>query len=128
MNYLLDTHSFLWFITDDNALSLRAKTLIENPDNSIFLSIASIWEMAIKTSLGKLSIPSPFTEFIDSQMSENNFRLLEIKTDHVGIVSSLTFHHRDPFDRLLITQALHEKMPLISNEKLFDSYGVKREW
>jgi PIN domain nuclease of toxin-antitoxin system len=128
MNYLLDTHSFLWFITDDNSLSPRAKTLIEDPDNLIFLSIASVWEMAIKTSLGKLSIPSPFVDFINSQMSENNFTLLEIKTNHAGIVSSLTFHHRDPFDRLLIAQALHEKIPLISNEKLFDLYNVKREW
>jgi PIN domain nuclease of toxin-antitoxin system len=128
MNYLLDTHSFLWFIIDDKALTTKAKTLIEDPNNVIFLSIASIWEMAIKTSLGKLSIPQPFTVFIDSQMNTNNFSLLSIKPDHTGIIATLPFHHRDPFDRLLIAQALDEKMPLVSNERLFDLYGIQREW
>lgn len=102
MSYLLDTHTFLWFINDDASLSETAKELIEDPDNGIYLSIASVWEMGIKFSLGKLEIPSPFESFIDEQLRLNNIILLDIKTVHIGIVSTLTFHHRDPFDRLII--------------------------
>lgn len=128
MNYLLDTHSFLWFITADKALSTNAKTLIEDPNNTIFLSLASVWEMAIKSSLGKLTIPQPFAAFIIKQLNDNSFSLLPITLAHASIVSTSPFHHRDPFDRLLIAQALHEKMPIIGNENIFDLYGITRKW
>lgn len=128
MNYLLDTHTFLWFINDDVSLNSTAKTLVENPENTIYLSVASIWEMAIKISLGKLEILKPFTEFIDEQLRENTIVLLDIKTAHAGIIADLPFHHRDPFDRLIIAQAKGENFPIISRDARFDDYGIKRHW
>jgi PIN domain nuclease of toxin-antitoxin system len=128
MNYLLDTHTFLWFINDDPALSATAKALIENPDNAIHLSVASVWEMAIKTSLGKLEMPSPFADFIDEQLRENSITLLDIRTTHAGGVVRLPFHHRDPFDRLIIAQSKSEDMPIIGKDVIFDDYGIDRLW
>lgn len=128
MKYLLDTHTFLWFINDDEALSTTAKALIEDPENSVYLSIASVWEMAIKVSLGKLVVPTPFSEFVMKQLEENGITLLEIKTEHAGLVSTLPFHHRDPFDRMIIVQSLNEKMPVIGKDEAFDLYKVQRHW
>lgn len=128
MTFLLDTHAFLWFVNDDSMLSVMAKKLIEDPENVIYLSIASIWEIAIKISLGKLEMPSPFTDFIYEQLNENNFTLLEIKIEHTEIVATLPFHHRDPFDRLIIAQSLGENLPIIGRDTTFDAYGVKRYW
>ncbi len=128
MMYLLDTHTFLWFINDDDALSVPAKTLIEDPENIIYLSAASLWEIAIKVSLGKLEVPSPFTEFITEQLRENYIAFLAIEIEHIGRVVTLPFHHRDPFDRLLIAQALREDLPIISRDEIFDAYTVKRHW
>lgn len=104
MRYLLDTHTFLWFINDAPELSIPAKTLIEDPENVIYLSIASLWEIAIKFSLSKLFIPSPFLEFISGQIDENNILLLEITPQHVGVVAMLPFHHRDPFVTALLSR------------------------
>lgn len=128
MTYLLDTHTFLWFINDDPALNATAKVLIEDPENVIYLSIASIWEIAIKVSLDKLEVPSPFTVFIDEQLHENSIVLLEIKTQHTGLVATLPFYHRDPFDRLIIAQSLYEKLPIIGKDAIFDTYGITRHW
>jgi len=128
MNYLLDTHTFLWFINDDTSLSSTAKALIEDPENTIYLSVASIWEMAIKVSLDKLEMPSPFTDFIDEQLNENTIILLNIKTAHTGVVATLPFHHRDPFDRLIIAQSKVEDIPVIGKDAIFDDYGIKRLW
>ncbi len=128
MNYLLDTHTFLWFINDDASLSSTAKALIEDPENTIYLSVASIWEMAIKVSLDKLEMPSPFTDFIDEQLDKNTIILLNIKTAHTGIVATLPFHHRDPFDRLIIAQSKVEDIPIIGKDAIFDDYGIKRLW
>lgn len=128
MNYLLDTHTFLWFINDDAALSATGKTIIEDDDNTIFLSVASLWEMAIKISLGKLTMPSPFTDFMFEQLIENNITLYGIKVVHTGAVATLPFHHRDPFDRLIIAQALTDKLPIIGRDHNFDAYGVRRLW
>lgn len=126
--YLLDTHTFLWFINDDNALSATAKALIKDPTNSIHLSIASVWEMAIKVSLGKLAVPSPFAVFVEEQLRENSILLLGITTAHTGVVATLPFHHRDPFDRLIIVQSLTEEFPVIGSDDVFDQYGVQRSW
>jgi len=128
MSCLLDTHTFLWFINDDPTLSNPAKTLIEASEQGIYLSIASLWEMAIKVSLDKLEVPAPFAEFMLEQLRQNNIALLEIKADHVGQVATLPFHHRDPFDRLIIAQSLIEKLPIIGRDAVFDAYGVQRHW
>ena len=124
MNYLLDTHVFLWFIKDDPALNSKAKTLIEEPENSIYFSIASMWEMAIKVSLGKLQMPSPFNEFVQSQLIENKVTLLDIKTRHTEIVATMPFHHRDPFDRMLICQAMEHGLMIATVDDIFQSYAI----
>jgi PIN domain nuclease of toxin-antitoxin system len=127
VNYLLDTHTFLWFINDDAALSTGARRLIEAPENTVFLSIASIWEIAIKVSLGKLILPTPFVDFINQQMALNRILPLAIETKHIQVIVTLPFHHRDPFDRLLIAQALVEKMVIIGQAAAFDAYLLQRE-
>lgn len=128
MRYLIDTHTFLWFVTNDSKLSHDALDLIENDANAIFLSIASLWEMGIKFSIGKLKIHKPFQEFVDEQIHVNQLQLLNIEPSHITMVSILPFHHRDPFDRMLIAQAITEKMSIISADTAFDSYGITRLW
>lgn len=128
MSYIIDTHTFLWFINDHVSLSSTAREIIQHPDNPIYLSIASVWEMAIKVSLNKLEMPSPFNDFIEQQLVENSIALLHIKTDHIGIVAAMPFHHRDPFDRLIIAQALHESYAIIGKDDIFDQYDITRYW
>ncbi len=128
MNFLLDTHSFIWFIEDNPSLSAQARIIIEEPSNDLLLSIASVWEMAIKVSLGKLQIRQSFDRFIPDQLMLNNINLLDITISHTLHIATLPFHHRDPFDRLLIAQSLIEGIPLISIDTLFDTYGVSRLW
>ena len=128
MNYLLDTQAFLWIVTADERLSKRAKNIFLSIRNDFFLSIASIWEIAIKFSIGKLYISIPIQEFIHRGIENNDIKLLDIKFEHVLSVSSLPFHHRDSFDRLLITQAMSENFIILSNDKTFDKYSIKRVW
>ena len=128
MNFLLDTHIFLWFVAGDPKLSQVARELVDDPDNQPFLSIASLWETAIKISLGKLNLGQPFETFIPQQMALNGIDLLAIELDHTTIVSKLPFHHRDPFDRLLVAQAMTAGIPLVSVDEAFDAYPIKRLW
>lgn len=128
MRFLMDTHTFLWFLTDDSKLSHHALNLIEDETNEAILSLASMWEIAIKYSIGKLTLQKSFPDFVDEQIQINDFQLLPIETSHIKIVSSLPLHHRDPFDRMLIAQAITENMPIISADSAFDSYGVTRLW
>ena len=102
MKLLLDTHSFIWFIEDNLSLSLRVRTLIEEPTSEVLLSVASVWEMAIKVSLGRLQLSQPFELFIPHQLLLNDITLLDITLNHTLKIATLPFHHRDPFDRLLI--------------------------
>jgi PIN domain nuclease of toxin-antitoxin system len=113
MRVLLDTHTFLWFVMGSAKLSDNARTLIEDPANDKVLSVASLWEMAIKVSLGKLTLSPSFDDLIPSQLSQNGIGLLNIKVDHLSLLATLLFHHRDPFDRLLIAQAVIEKIPVV---------------
>lgn len=128
MKYLLDTHAFLWIIEDNSILTKKVKQIYLDNTNEIYLSVASIWEMAIKISLNKLSIQGKLAKFIDKHAIENNIRLLSIQPHHVFPIENLPFHHRDPFDRLLLSQCLQEKMYLLSKDTEFDQYGVKRIW
>ncbi len=128
MRLLLDTHTFIWFFTGNPKISNQVRVLIENEDNEKLLSTASIWEIAIKQSTGKLSFYLPFEVFITQQLSLNDFTLLEIKIDHLAVVATLPFHHRDPFDRLLIAQAMVEQIPILSTDSAFDSYLIQRLW
>ena len=128
MKYLLDTHSLIWFIGGDAQLSSRARQLMEDKENELLVSIASLWEMAIKVSLGKLTLQRPFEELFPSQLNRNSIEILGVAIKHLQTVCTLPFHHRDPFDRLIIAQAQVENMPIISVDILFDNYAVKREW
>lgn len=128
MNILLDTHAFLWFIAGSNELSEKARELIEDENNRVFLSAASLWEMAIKVSLEKLTLSEPFETLIPEQLALNGVEILGITVAHTTQVAILPFHHRDPFDRLIIAQALEEQIPVISADDTFDKYGVTRIW
>jgi len=128
MNLLLDTHTVLWFWWNDPKLSDVAKDTITNPDNRKLVSTASCWEIAIKVSLKKLDLGSSYGEFIPRQIARNNFEMLTISHDHLAMTASLPFHHRDPFDRLLIAQAMCEDIPLISTDQRLDAYPVERIW
>ena len=129
MNYLLDTHAFLWFLNEDSALSASATTAIEDPSNVIHLSIASLWEIAIKVRIGKLELPESFAAFIRKQLEINSrIRLLAISLDHLEVTTSTPLLHRDPFDRLLIAQAIHENLTVITNDATFAIYPVERFW
>lgn len=128
MRFLLDTHSFLWFIDGSASLSLTARSLIVDADNQPLLSMTSVWEMAIKLSIGKLSLGQPFETLIPEQMRLNGIELLPIEMFHVVAVAKLSFHHRDPFDRLLIAQAMAERIPIVSGESAFDPYDIKLLW
>lgn len=132
MRLLLDTHAFLWFIIrdaiGDARFSTTARALVEDSANTSSISVASIWEMAIKVSIGKLTFRQPFTTLLPQQLERNGIVLLGITIDHALAVTALPFHHRDPFDRLLIAQAMTEQLPLVSADVVFDSYAVTRLW
>jgi PIN domain nuclease of toxin-antitoxin system len=125
---LLDTHAFLWWVSDDAALSRRARSAIADRGNACLVSAASAWEIAIKASLGKLEIGSDVARFIPEQMAENGFEVLPIELSHAARVAKLPFHHRDPFDRLLAAQALEEGLAMVSADVVFRRYGVTRVW
>lgn len=127
MNYLLDTHTLIWFLNGDRNLSAKAREAIESTDTVNFVSIVSLWEIAIKISLGRLSLKTSF-EKIEEEISNNNFEMLPIAFQDTLILSSLPFYHRDPFDRLLISQAIKNKLTIISKDQYFDNYQIKVLW
>ena len=128
MRLLLDTHTFLWFLLDDPQLSTTARDLIIEPTNDIEVSPATYWEIAIKISLGKYALPEPYDIFIEREITTNDFRILPIEPKHTAVLTTLPFHHRDPFDRLLIAQAMVEAIPILSIDPAFDAYPVTRLW
>ncbi|MBD2307999.1 type II toxin-antitoxin system VapC family toxin [Chroococcidiopsis sp. FACHB-1243] len=128
MRLLLDTHTFIWFVTNSSQLSIAVKELIEDENNEKLLSIASIWEMAIKQSIGKLRFSQPFQVFVQQQLSINSIDVLNININHLTVVSSLPLHHRDPFDRLFISQAMVAQLSILSIDSAFDSYPIQRLW
>jgi PIN domain nuclease of toxin-antitoxin system len=125
---LLDTHTLIWIAIDPEKLSRRVTNLLFDRSNEILLSIVSIWEMQIKLQLGKLTFDLPLFELIESQQRANDLQLLPITTVHIYALENLPNYHRDPFDRLLVAQAMTEKMPLLSVDAVFDQYPVKRWW
>ena len=128
MQFLLDTHTFLWFILDSPNLSTSAKTIIETASNNRLLSVASIWEMAIKSSIGKLTFNQPFERFIPYQLRINDIKLLEIQLAHTVAIVNLPFYHRDPFDRLIIGQSIVENIPVITADSAFEEYPIQILW
>jgi len=126
MTLLLDTQAFLWWVTDDRRLSKRARTAIAA--TPCVVSIASCWEMAIKASIGKLTVPLPLSRFIQQQLEINGFSLLPIALEAAAAVADLPFHHRDPFDRLLVAQAQQHGVAIVSADPVFTKYRVRRIW
>jgi PIN domain nuclease of toxin-antitoxin system len=127
---LLDTHSFLWFITSDPKLSANAHGLIADPQNDVLISPASYWEVAIKVSLNKYPLTVPFEKFIDEGIIKNDFEILSLEVRHAAVLASLPFppNHKDPFDRLIVAQAMAEGIPLVSVDPKLDAYSIKRLW
>jgi PIN domain nuclease of toxin-antitoxin system len=125
---LLDTHAFLWWLAGDSALSGPARGAIANEENEVFISAASIWEMTTKHRIGKLPSLDPIAANIEAAISGQDFLPLPISLRHAQTAGSLPGPHRDPFDRMLIAQAMLDELVLVSNEIPFDVYGVKRLW
>ena len=124
MKLLLDTHTFLWFVNDNPKLSDRLKDLIEDTNNVNYLSMASLWEMSIKFNLGKLTLHPNYEEFVEKEVTTTSIQLLNIELSHLRINATLPFHHRDPFDRLIIAQSMAEDIPIVSVDSAFDKYAV----
>ncbi len=130
MRLLLDTHTMYWYIEGDPQLSGTARTLIQDASNEILMSPASYWEIAIKISIGKWKLNRPYEEFIDIGLNQYGFQILPILPTHTARLIGLPFPpgHKDPFDRLLITQTLVEQIPIASADSALDAYGVTRLW
>ena len=128
MKVLLDTHAFLWLLTGDDRLSETARETFLNPQNRLYFSAASLWEVCIKKSLGKISLASGWFQTIRSEMEINAIQWLPIEMPHCDEVTKLPFHHRDPFDRMLIAQAMVEEMHLLSRDSLLSDYAINRIW
>ena len=128
MNILLDTHAFLWLVTGDERLSETARQTFLNSENRLFFSAASLWEICIKMSLGKISLKTGWFQTIQAEMEINAIQWLPIEMPHCVEVTKLPFHHRDPFDRMLIAQAITQDMQLLSRDKRLSAYDIKRIW
>ena len=128
MRLLLDSHTFLWFIRGDPKLSGHAREAIEDVDNERLLSTGSLWELSIKASLGKLRLNMTIAELVREHVTGNAMSLLTIRPEHLDVLVTLPFHHKDPFDRLLIAQALTEGVAILGKDRIFDAYGVERVW
>lgn len=128
MRLLLDNHTFILFVMNSTKFIINVKELIEDENNEKLLSTASVWEMAIKQSTGKLSFGLPLQVFVEQQTSLNGIELLNINLDHLAVIATLPFQHRDPFDRLLAAQAMVEQISILSADSIFDAYPVQRLW
>ena len=127
MNLLLDTHTLIWLLEGDENLSPNALSAIQNPENTCFVSSASLWEMAIKVSINKLSMNVSYHE-LPRLIWENGIEILPTEFEHFLKVSNLPFHHKDPFDRLIISQALIEQMDIVGKDEHFAAYGLNPIW
>jgi PIN domain nuclease of toxin-antitoxin system len=125
---LLDTHAMYWYIEGDPQLSATARTLIQDASNEILLSPASYWEIAIKVSLGKWMLNRTYEEFIDIAFNVYGFQVMPILPTHTARLIGLPYHHKDPFDRLLVAQTLVESISIVSNDAALDVYGITRHW
>jgi len=128
MRILLDTHAFLWWLAGDEQLSDAARAAIADEDNDVFVSAASAWEIATKHRIGKLPAVAAVVADLDGVLSDQSFIGLSISIRHGQAAGALPGPHRDPFDRMLIAQAILDDLTLVSNERAFDAYGVRRLW
>ena len=128
MKYLLDTHSLVWFFAGHPNLSNKVREIMEDDNHQKLISLVSVWEMGIKQSKGKFNLFLPLEDYINNNIKLEDFDLLPIKLNHVSLITSLPFHHNDPFDRLLIAQSIIENIPILSKDIAFDAYDVNRLW
>ena len=127
MRLLVDTHAFLWFVAGDAKLSPTARRALEAANVQLHLSAASVWEIAIKSSVGRLTLPEPVTEYVADKVRAG-LHVLAVDWAHAAAVEHLPFHHRDPFDRLLIAQAHAERLPIVTRDRIFRRYGISVVW
>jgi PIN domain nuclease of toxin-antitoxin system len=125
MKLLIDTQCFLWWFAEPDRLKERTIAQIADENNQLWFSVASVWEMGIKSGLGKLPLPEPIDRYLASCLPELNAQTLEIRTHHALQAAKLPLHHRDPFDRMLIAQAQVEGMTIVSSDRVFSRYDVK---
>jgi PIN domain nuclease of toxin-antitoxin system len=128
MKYLLDTHTFIWWDSNAAHLSATVRALCQDPANILILSVASVWEMQIKLQLGKLKITQPLRTIIANQQASNRFEILNIQLEHVWVLDSLPLFHKDPFDRVLISQSISENIPILSHDGRLTDYPVQVIW
>jgi len=127
MRVLLDTHVLLWYLSSDPKLSEKAKDIIADKSNNCYFSLASLWEIVIKLDLNKLRLPMPFEKFID-HLTSKDFQILPIQLADLKVLQGLPAYHRDPFDRILIAQAIQENIPVISADQYFNAYAIPIIW
>jgi len=125
---LLDTHAFLWWVADDERLSPRAAALIAEPSNEVLVSAATAWEVVVKSALGRVEVPTPVDRFLTAQIEANAFIPLPIHMRHALGLAALPQIHRDPFDRILVAQAVAEDLTIVSRDRVMDGYPVTVEW
>jgi PIN domain nuclease of toxin-antitoxin system len=125
---LLDTHVLLWWMADDGRLSTRARSVLGDRDTTLLWSTASTWELAIKCSLGKVTLPGPLGAYLETRLSQQGIELLPVAQAHAVAVGALPMHHRDPFDRMLVAQAQTEGLALVTGDPAIAAYAVAVEW
>lgn len=128
MKYLLDTHALIWFFSGNPKLSEKVRLLMENEEQTKLISLASVWEMGIKQSKGQLTLALPLEQYIEEKLTFEDYEILPITLKQLAKITMLPFHHNDPFDRLLIAQAITEKIPLLSKDTAFEPYKVEVIW
>jgi PIN domain nuclease of toxin-antitoxin system len=128
MRLLLDTHVFLWWNQADPRLSRRVRQLLSDPENSLFLSVASAWEMTLKVQSGKLGLPAATAVYIPARLKHYRMDALPVTLEHVLAASTLPAHHRDPFDRMLVAQAQVERLPIVTHDFQVGKYDVETIW
>jgi PIN domain nuclease of toxin-antitoxin system len=128
LKIILDTQVLIWWANDVSNISDRVQSIIFDVNNELLVSLASIWGIQIKVSLGKLSLPRPLPDIIVTQIKENQIKIMQIELPHIYTLDRLPLHHRDPLDRIIIAQAMSEKISIASIDKAFDSYSIERIW
>ncbi len=128
MRLLIDSHALIWAVDDPNRLTAISSSALQNPRNQLIVSAATIWEVAIKVGTGKLKLSGPYRPWITKAIFDLGATILPITIDYADFQAGLPFHHRDPFDRLLIAQSIVESIPVVSGDALFDAYGITRIW